>query len=192
MQWKPTPRPWELVLVNWREFKALNHGWWEILITHHMRKGIRKSTSFHWNGNVSEMTSSWPREVFTEISEPHPPSCKPDTEIQPFIVQRFMRRIVLTNPMMRILESIFMEYRSFCLLLFGFPFFFKSCLVENRYNAGNTDKQIMPFFHFLFHHTLREPWACMSCSNQIVFPPPVFLPYLRMHRLGEFRATLIK
>ncbi len=87
-----------------------------------MRKGFSKSASFHWNGDVSELASSWP----TEIPQPHPPSRKPDTEIRPFIVQRFMRRIVLIKPMMRMLESVFMEYQSLCLLLFGFPLFFKS------------------------------------------------------------------
>ncbi len=93
---------------------------------HHMRKGFSKSTSSHWNGNVPKLTSSWP----TEFPELHPPPRKPDTEIRPFIVQRYMGRIVLTKPMMRILESIFMEYRSFCLLLFGFPLFYKSRIDE--------------------------------------------------------------
>ncbi len=89
---------------------------------------FQEVNSSHWNGDVSKLTSSWP----TEIPRPHRPSRKPDTEIRPFIVQRFMRRIVLIKPMMRILESIFMEYRSFYLLLFGFPFFFKSCIDEKR------------------------------------------------------------
>ncbi len=45
---------------NARGSSALQHGWREVFVTCHMRKGFANSTSTRWNADVSELISSGP------------------------------------------------------------------------------------------------------------------------------------
>ncbi len=45
----------ELILPNLRGSNALQHVWWEVSVTCHMRKGFTHSTSSRWNTGASEL-----------------------------------------------------------------------------------------------------------------------------------------